>query len=47
MDFEFSDDILMLRDMLRRFVQNEARPLEMKYFNTGDLEPDEWECPAA
>jgi acyl-CoA dehydrogenase len=42
MDFEFSPDILMLRDMLRRFVQNEARPLEMKYFNTGDLEPDEW-----
>jgi alkylation response protein AidB-like acyl-CoA dehydrogenase len=31
----------MLRDMLRRFVQKEARPLEMKYFNTGDLTPEE------
>jgi acyl-CoA dehydrogenase len=41
MNFEFSPDVLMLRDMLRRFVQNEARPLEMKYFNTGHLEPEE------
>jgi alkylation response protein AidB-like acyl-CoA dehydrogenase len=31
----------MLRDMLRRFVQKEARPLEMKYFNTGELAPEE------
>ena len=41
MDFEFSPDVLMLRDMLRRFVQNEAGPLEMKYFNTGRIEPEE------
>ncbi len=27
MDFEFPEDTLMLRDMLRRFVQKEARPL--------------------
>ena len=31
----------MLRDLLRRFVQKEARPLEMKYFNTGALTPEE------
>lgn len=37
MDFEFSDDSLMLRDVLRRFVQKEARPLEMDYFNNGEL----------
>lgn len=41
MDFEFPPDILMLRDMLRKFVQKEAQPLEMKYFNTGELEPEE------
>lgn len=41
MDFDFSPDTLMLRDMLRRFVQKEARPLEMKYFNTGALTPEE------
>lgn len=41
MDFEFSPEVLMLRDMLRRFVQNEAHPLEMKFFNTGRLEPEE------
>jgi acyl-CoA dehydrogenase len=41
MDFEFPPDILMLRDMLRKFVQKEAQPLEMKYFNTGKLEPEE------
>lgn len=41
MDFDFSPDTLMLRDMLRRFVQKEARPLEMRYFNTGALTPDE------
>lgn len=40
MNFEFSDDTLMLRDMLRRFVQKEARPLEMDYFNTGVLKPE-------
>jgi acyl-CoA dehydrogenase len=41
MDFEFSPDALMLRDMLRRFLEKEARPLEMKYFTNGRLEPDE------
>ena len=41
MDFDFSPDTLMLRDLLRRFVQKEARPLEMKYFNAGGLTPDE------
>ena len=41
MNFDFPPDVLMLRDMLRRFIQNEARPLEMKFFNTGKLEPEE------
>jgi len=41
MDFELPPDALMLRDMLRRFVQKEARPLEMKYFNAGALAPEE------
>ncbi len=41
MDFEFPPDALMLRDMLRRFVQKEARPLEMKYFTAGELVPGE------
>ncbi len=41
MDFEFSDDAVMLRDMLRRFIQKEALPLEMKFFNAGCLAPEE------
>jgi len=41
MDFEFSEDTLMLRDMLRRFIQKEARPLEMDYFNLGELKPEQ------
>jgi alkylation response protein AidB-like acyl-CoA dehydrogenase len=41
MDFELPPDAIMLRDMLRRFVQKEAIPLEMKYFNTGELAPEE------
>src|SRR5574339_1198342 len=41
MDFEFSSDALMLRDMLRQFVADEARPMEMKYFSTGRLEEKE------
>lgn len=41
MDFEFPPDTLMLRDMLRRFIQKEARPLEMKYFSSGELEDKE------
>jgi acyl-CoA dehydrogenase len=40
MDFNLPAETLMLRDMLRRFVQKEARPLEMAYFNTGELEPE-------
>ena len=41
MDFEFPADTLMLRDMLRRFLQKEARPLEMDYFNSGVLRPEQ------
>jgi acyl-CoA dehydrogenase len=41
MDFELPSDALMLRDMLQRFIEDEAKPLEMKYFNTGTLEPKE------
>jgi alkylation response protein AidB-like acyl-CoA dehydrogenase len=37
MDFQFSPDTLMLRDMLRKFVQKDARPLEMAYFTAGAL----------
>ena len=40
MDFNLPADTLMLRDMLRRFVQKEVRPLEMEYFNTGELTPE-------
>jgi acyl-CoA dehydrogenase len=41
MDFEFPPDTLMLRDMLQRFLQKEVRPLEMKYFTSGGLSPEE------
>jgi acyl-CoA dehydrogenase len=41
MDFEFPEDTLMLRDMLRRFIEKEAKPLEMKYFNSGELKVEE------
>ena len=41
MDFELPADTLMLRDMLRRFIRKEAQPLEMKYFTTGQLAPEE------
>lgn len=41
MNFDFPPDTLMLRDMLRRFVQKEARPLEMKFFTTGELTLEE------
>lgn len=41
MDFDFPSDAEMLRDMLRRFIQKDARPLEMKLFTTGRLEPEE------
>jgi acyl-CoA dehydrogenase len=40
MDFNLPADTVMLRDMLRRFVQKEARPLEMEFFNTGELPPE-------
>ncbi|MGA2111944.1 MAG: acyl-CoA dehydrogenase family protein [Anaerolineales bacterium] len=38
MDFEFSSDSVMLRDMVRRFVQKEVRPLEMEFFNHGSID---------
>jgi acyl-CoA dehydrogenase len=41
MDFEFPPDTLMLRDMIQRFIQKEVRPLEMKYFTSGGLSPEE------
>jgi alkylation response protein AidB-like acyl-CoA dehydrogenase len=41
MDFELPPDTLMLRDMLRRFIQKEARPLEMKFFNASTLTSEE------
>ena len=41
MEFEFPEDTIMLRDMLRRFLEKEARPLEMKYFNAGELTVEE------
>ena len=41
MEFELPPDAIMLRDMLRKFIQKEARPLEMKYFTSGALEPKE------
>ena len=41
MDFEFPADTLMLRDMLRRFLEKDARPLEMDYFNSGALKPEQ------
>ena len=41
MDFELSEETLMLRDMLRRFIHKEAQPLEMKYFTVGFLAPEE------
>lgn len=41
MDFDHSPDTLMLRDMLRKFVQKDARPLEMAYFTAGAVRPEE------
>ncbi len=37
MDFELGEDAVMIRDMMRRFVQKDARPLEMPLFNQGEL----------
>jgi acyl-CoA dehydrogenase len=41
MNFDFPPDTLVLRDILRRFVQKEARPLESKYFTSGELTSEE------
>ena len=41
MDFELDDDIIMIRDMMRRFVQKDAQPLEMSLFNEGELTPEQ------
>jgi alkylation response protein AidB-like acyl-CoA dehydrogenase len=41
MNFEFPPDTLVLRDMLRRFVEKEARPLERKFFTSGELAAEE------
>lgn len=41
MDFDFAQDTLMVRDMLQRFIQKDVRPLEMKFFTSGALEPGE------
>lgn len=37
MDFELDEEVVMIRDMMRRFVQKDARPLEMPLFNEGEL----------
>jgi acyl-CoA dehydrogenase len=37
MDFELGEEVIMIRDMMRRFVQKDARPLEMPLFNQGEL----------
>ncbi len=41
MDFEFSADTIMLRDMVRRFVEREVQPLEMTYFTYGALNEED------
>ena len=37
MDFELDEEVIMIRDMMRRFVQKDAQPLEMTLFNQGEL----------
>jgi acyl-CoA dehydrogenase len=37
MDFELDEEVIMIRDMMRRFVQKDAQPLEMLLFNQGEL----------
>jgi alkylation response protein AidB-like acyl-CoA dehydrogenase len=37
MDFELGEEAIMIRDMMRRFVQKDAQPLEMPLFNQGEL----------
>ncbi len=41
MDFRLPADTLTLQEMLRRFIEKDARPLEMKYFSSRCLEPAE------
>ena len=41
MDFELDEEVIMIRDMMRRFVQKDARPLEMPLFNQGELTPEQ------
>lgn len=43
MDFEFGEEVIMIRDMMRRFVQKDARPLEMPLFNQGELTEEQAE----
>jgi acyl-CoA dehydrogenase len=43
MDFEFGEEAIMIRDMMRRFVQKDARPLEMPLFNQGQLTAEQEE----
>ena len=43
MDFEFGEEAIMIRDMMRRFVRKDARPLEMPLFNEGELTPEQEE----
>lgn len=43
MDFELDEDVVMIRDMMRRFVQKDAVPLEMPLFNEGELALDQEE----
>ncbi len=41
MDFELGEEVIMIRDMMRRFVQKDAQPLEMPLFNQGELTPEQ------
>ncbi len=43
MDFELDEDVIMIRDMMRRFVQKDAQPLEMPLFNEGELTQEQEE----
>lgn len=43
MDFEYGEEAIMIRDMMRRFVQKDAQPLEMPLFNQGELTAEQEE----
>jgi acyl-CoA dehydrogenase len=43
MDFELDEEVIMIRDMMRRFVQKDAQPLEMPLFNQGELTQEQEE----